>query len=78
MLQRIFHVFLSHSDKMFLTVSGAHLNPAISLSMCVLGRLQWLKLPIYCTAQLIGAFIGAAAVFGLYYGKAVVFIFALK
>ncbi|XP_078283228.1 aquaporin-9b isoform X1 [Rhinoraja longicauda] len=48
-------------------VSGAHLNPAISLSMCVLGRLQWLKLPIYCIAQLVGAFLGSAAVFGLYY-----------
>ncbi|XP_048471883.1 aquaporin-9 [Rhincodon typus] len=48
-------------------VSGAHLNPAISLSMCVLGRLQWLKLPVYCFSQLVGAFIGSAAVFGLYY-----------
>uniref|UniRef100_UPI00398EC12B aquaporin-9b n=1 Tax=Pristiophorus japonicus TaxID=55135 RepID=UPI00398EC12B len=48
-------------------VSGGHLNPAISLSMCVLGRLQWLKLPIYCVAQLVGAFVGSAAVFGLYY-----------
>ncbi|XP_078097548.1 aquaporin-9-like [Mustelus asterias] len=48
-------------------VSGAHLNPAISLSMCVVGRLQWLKLPIYCVAQLIGAFVGSAAVFGIYY-----------
>ncbi|XP_051896536.1 aquaporin-9-like [Pristis pectinata] len=48
-------------------VSGGHLNPAISLSMCVLGRLQWLKLPVYCFAQFVGAFIGSAAVFGLYY-----------
>ncbi|XP_072326816.1 aquaporin-9b [Scyliorhinus torazame] len=48
-------------------VSGAHLNPAISLSMCVLGRLQWLKLPVYCIAQFIGAFVGSATVFGLYY-----------
>ncbi|XP_007904652.1 aquaporin-9 [Callorhinchus milii] len=48
-------------------VSGAHLNPAISLSMCVLGQLQWLKFPIYCIAQFVGAFVGSAAVFGLYY-----------
>ncbi|XP_069766930.1 aquaporin-9b isoform X2 [Narcine bancroftii] len=48
-------------------VSGGHLNPAISLSMCVLGRLDWLKLPVYCFAQFVGAFIGSAAVFGLYY-----------
>ncbi|XP_038670016.1 aquaporin-9b isoform X2 [Scyliorhinus canicula] len=50
-----------------LYVDWAHLNPAISLSMCVLGRLQWLKLPVYCVAQFIGAFVGSAAVFGLYY-----------
>ncbi|XP_072889020.1 aquaporin-9b isoform X2 [Hemitrygon akajei] len=48
-------------------VSGAHLNPAISLSMCVLGRLRWLRLPVYWIAQLVGAFTGSAAVFGLYY-----------
>ncbi|GCB75246.1 hypothetical protein scyTo_0016396 [Scyliorhinus torazame] len=35
--------------------------------MCVLGRLQWLKLPVYCIAQFIGAFVGSATVFGLYY-----------
>ncbi|XP_059714248.1 aquaporin-9 isoform X3 [Haemorhous mexicanus] len=48
-------------------VSGGHINPAVSLAMCVTGRLKWTKLPIYILAQFLGAFVGAAAVFGIYY-----------
>ncbi|XP_061855674.1 aquaporin-9 isoform X1 [Colius striatus] len=48
-------------------ISGGHLNPAVSLAMSVTGRLKWTKLPIYILAQLLGAFVGAAAVFGIYY-----------
>lgn len=49
--------------------SGGHINPAVSLAMCVTGRLKWTKLPIYILAQLLGAFVGAAAVFGIYYSE---------
>ncbi|NWX27486.1 AQP9 protein, partial [Notiomystis cincta] len=48
-------------------VSGGHINPAVSLAMCVTGRLKWTKLPIYILAQFLGAFVGAAALFGIYY-----------
>ncbi|XP_065133375.1 aquaporin-9a [Paramisgurnus dabryanus] len=48
-------------------VSGGHLNPAVSLAMVILGKLKIWKLPIYVLAQLLGAFVGAAGVFGLYY-----------
>ncbi|KAI1889642.1 hypothetical protein AGOR_G00165050 [Albula goreensis] len=48
-------------------VSGAHVNPAVSLAMVILGRLKVAKFPVYVLAQFIGAFAGAAAVFGLYY-----------
>ncbi|KAL4613366.1 aquaporin-9 isoform X1 [Arapaima gigas] len=48
-------------------VSGAHINPAVSLAMVILGRLKVVKFPVYVIAQFLGAFAGAAAVFGLYY-----------
>ncbi|XP_028814133.1 aquaporin-9a [Denticeps clupeoides] len=48
-------------------VSGGHLNPAVSLAMVILGKLKIYKFPIYVIAQFMGAFAGAAAVFGLYY-----------
>ncbi|XP_789770.3 aquaporin-9 [Strongylocentrotus purpuratus] len=47
-------------------VSGGHINPAVTLSMCSLGRLRWLALPVYWFAQFIGAFLGAAVVYGIY------------
>ncbi|KAM4661947.1 aquaporin-10 [Discoglossus pictus] len=48
-------------------VSGAHLNPAYSLGLCVLGRFPWKMLPLYFLIQLVGSFTGAAAAFALYY-----------
>ncbi|XP_059917313.1 aquaporin-9-like [Gadus macrocephalus] len=48
-------------------VSGGHVNPAVSLAMVVLGKLKIWKFPVYVLAQFLGAFAGAAAVFGLYY-----------
>ncbi|XP_035252445.1 aquaporin-9-like [Anguilla anguilla] len=48
-------------------VSGGHVNPAVSLAMVILGKLKVVKFPVYVVAQFLGAFAGAAAVFGLYY-----------
>nr|QFS21928.1 aquaporin 7 [Heteropneustes fossilis] len=48
-------------------VSGAHMNAAVTLTMCVLGRLSWKMLPLYVAAQLLGSFIAAGTVFTLYY-----------
>jgi glycerol uptake facilitator-like aquaporin len=49
-------------------ISGAHFNPAVSLADAIRGGLPWKELPIYVTAQLIGAVAGVAAahvMFGL-------------
>lgn len=49
--------------------SGAHLNPAVTLSLCFLGRHPWTKFPFYVFSQLLGAFLAAATVSLLYYGE---------
>jgi len=51
------------------TVSGAHLNPAVTLGMAVTKRLPWSKVPHYCLGQFLGAFVGAGLVFAVYYPK---------
>ncbi|XP_068519120.1 aquaporin-10 isoform X1 [Anas acuta] len=48
-------------------VSGAHLNPAFSLCMCLLGQLPLWKFPIFVAVQTLGSFIAAGAVYALYY-----------
>ncbi|WP_300369915.1 MIP/aquaporin family protein [Brachyspira sp.] len=50
-------------------ISGAHLNPAVTLALATTGRFEWSKVWYYIVAQMIGFFIGAAIVFAVYYGK---------
>src|ERR1700729_2184619 len=49
-------------------VSGAHLNPAVTLADARLGGIPWRETPAYIVAQLAGAFAGVAVahlMFGL-------------
>ncbi|XP_066458732.1 aquaporin-7-like [Eleutherodactylus coqui] len=48
-------------------VSGAHMNCAVSLTNCVVGKLPWRKLPVYMISQITGAFLAAVVVYFLYY-----------
>ena len=44
-------------------ISGGHINPAVTLSLAVSGKFPWREVPGYMLAQLVGAVIGAAAIF---------------
>ncbi|EPQ27555.1 uncharacterized protein PFL1_04693 [Pseudozyma flocculosa PF-1] len=46
--------------------SGAHVNPAITLTLAVYRGFPWKQVPVYWSAQLLGAFIGAAITYSLY------------
>jgi glycerol uptake facilitator protein len=43
-------------------VSGAHINPAVTLSLAFVGAFPWSLVPGYIVAQLVGAFLGGVVV----------------
>ncbi|MGH3263382.1 MAG: MIP/aquaporin family protein, partial [Trebonia sp.] len=47
-------------------VSGAHLNPAVTLSFALRRKFTWAKVLPYWAAQVAGAFVGAALVYLVY------------
>jgi len=48
------------------SISGAHLNPAVTVAMAVIGNLAWTEVVPYIAAQMIGAFLGAVLVWLTY------------
>jgi glycerol uptake facilitator protein len=49
-------------------ISGAHINPAVTVSMALRRGFPWSKVPGYIVAQVVGAFAGAALVYAVYKG----------
>lgn len=41
------------------SVSGAHLNPAITIALAAIGKFEWINVPSYILAQLLGAMTGS-------------------
>jgi glycerol uptake facilitator protein len=48
------------------SISGAHLNPAVTVAFALHGSFEWSQVPGYITAQLGGAFAGAVLVWVSY------------
>jgi glycerol uptake facilitator protein len=47
-------------------ISGAHLNPAVTLGLAVADKFRWEHVPGFVAAQLLGGFIGGILVFLVY------------
>lgn len=47
-------------------ISGAHINPAVTLALASLGSFPWSLVPGYIIAQVLGAFVGAIIVYLMY------------
>ena len=47
-------------------LSGAHLNPAVTIGLAAIGSFPWSDVPVYIAAQLLGAFAGAVLVWLAY------------
>jgi glycerol uptake facilitator protein len=48
------------------SVSGAHLNPAVTIALASIGTFAWAKVPSYIAAQILGGFLGAVVVWLAY------------
>ena len=48
-------------------ISGAHMNPAVTLGFAAIGRLPWRKVLHYFAGQYVGAFLAAAVVYLCYF-----------
>lgn len=50
------------------TLSGAHINPAVTLAFAATGKFPWNKVIPYWIAQVAGAFIAAVILWAVYHG----------
>lgn len=48
------------------SVSGAHLNPAVTIALAAIGKFDWALVPTYIAAQMLGAMLGALFVWVAY------------
>ena len=47
-------------------ISGAHINPAVTLGLASIGAFEWALVPRYLAGQFVGAFLGAVVVWLTY------------
>ncbi len=51
-------------------LSGGHFNPAVTVGLAVAGRFNWVSVPGYVVAQLVGSVLAAAVLYLIATGKA--------
>lgn len=47
-------------------VSGAHINPAVTVAMATIGKFPWCNVPAYVASQYMGAFLASGLVYLVY------------
>src|SRR4051812_39438808 len=52
-------------------VSGCHINPAVTCALAVTKRFSWREVPAYVSAQVVGAVIGAFAIWAVFAHNAI-------
>ncbi len=52
-------------------VSGCHINPAVTFSLALTKRFPWRDVPVYWAAQVVGAVLGALAIWGVFAHEAI-------
>src|SRR5712692_188555 len=52
-------------------ISGAHINPAVTLALAARGKFPWNKVLPYWGSQVLGAFVAAAILYFVYQGAIV-------
>jgi glycerol uptake facilitator protein len=52
-------------------ISGAHINPAVTLAFAARGKFPWNKVPLYWVSQVLGAFVAALILYFVYQGALV-------
>jgi len=55
------------------SLSGAHLNPAVTLALAASSDFSWRNVPRYLAAQFAGAFVASAVLFAMYHGTLVAY-----
>ncbi|NXS14179.1 AQP10 protein, partial [Neodrepanis coruscans] len=48
-------------------ISGAHMNPAFTIAVCLTNQFPWWKLPIFMVVETVASFLSAGTVYILYY-----------